>query len=1097
MNNLYSTTGRKLRLIASALLFTVTWAATAQTADPCEGKTYQWVDENGVTRTAPYLETATNEHPNQMKALVASLFADQTIPGQKRFGYYFKNSDVYGNTGINYWYSSLDGHSRTTGGSDNVSGNYWVWMNYYIWDNVKGTQNVKLPESTETRPWRPENQIFKQYRDVAPMLNELDFESFNHPDNSNTAQRTEITPEEDGKTALLIEMTDDYNATQDLDPDVAWSHIKSITVLPLTRQYRVENEKNPERSGFLFNINRPLNKFFVAIKGDIMDRGTTSCFAPLYEGYEQLAPSVEDADYKFGKYVENAYSQMLGGSVFPVSHNCASVPARAHATMMGGKSDSDAIQANMLIWLPDYRYYDQELSEINSYTQTSSVDYRPYFFIYNIPLTSTLDNIDNSTHNVQVKNSWTSSLKNVTNDDEPERFRLLRSYDRTNWSEVPANEIEEVITTGATKDPATGYLTHNASTVEVLVHEKQYAEPDTVYYKVFGRLANTEFDEVASNETMVPIPGYASGTTPKLTIALKHVSDFDKKKQQNNYENTVSFLLQGNDTDGIKSENIGDNTLFYLKRYRHTGELDKTLDNFSVDNGTTVATVKFTYKDKNTWTGIYQYEVVVTDVTGAEPVSAAPYILYSGPGKVLGVVGSPKEFHFEGEYDANSVWGSFVDKFSYSLTQDGHADDATYYYRLFAEDAHNVTTTGKSGEIRSNVAKAIMPPMTHDAGFTSYSLDEIKGDQDAHLEPSTPLTTFIPLSASPTVKKCVIELADENTVVAEADLTDQGIWVMKGYGADGSVIDENTLQAGNGGSISVSADNAYMDRSTVMIIHDGDNTYGTARVTLPILPVVKVYKINLEYDNYYRNGYNTTAKLSVSLPESADDNFRSHGYGVWSIEGIVQPPLMREIDSKNHHKHNSDTEACTFWYDKDMPANTVFAGPAANSATTPGDMYEEGSICDSEASASISEFREARQGSKQAPYARWYKARYYARYISPAEMDGSSEVTKAPAQPRYIVVENRGGAREEGDNHTTGVTAADVLPDAVYPRVTDDIVNIDGRGEVLVCNLQGMTVAALDDNHDDTATRTVSLGNLPAGIYFVRLNGKSYKVIKN
>ena len=99
MSNLYSTTGRKLRLIASALLFTVTWAATAQTADPCEGKTYQWVDENGVTRTAPYIETATNEHPNQMKALVASLYADRTIPGQKRFAYYYTD----GSTPDNYW----------------------------------------------------------------------------------------------------------------------------------------------------------------------------------------------------------------------------------------------------------------------------------------------------------------------------------------------------------------------------------------------------------------------------------------------------------------------------------------------------------------------------------------------------------------------------------------------------------------------------------------------------------------------------------------------------------------------------------------------------------------------------------------------------------------------------------------------------------------------------------------------------------------------------------------------------------------------------------------------------------------------------------
>lgn len=125
MNNLYSTTGRKLRFIASALLFTVTWAATAQTADPCEGKTYQWVDENGVTRTAPYLETATNEHPNQMKALVASLYADPTIPGQKSFGYYYTDSysDGAGNThsGINLWYSSPDGHARTAAGTN---GNY-------------------------------------------------------------------------------------------------------------------------------------------------------------------------------------------------------------------------------------------------------------------------------------------------------------------------------------------------------------------------------------------------------------------------------------------------------------------------------------------------------------------------------------------------------------------------------------------------------------------------------------------------------------------------------------------------------------------------------------------------------------------------------------------------------------------------------------------------------------------------------------------------------------------------------------------------------------------------------------------------------------
>ncbi|MGM9852666.1 MAG: hypothetical protein ACI30N_01685 [Muribaculaceae bacterium] len=1093
MKILYTPSCRKLRLIASALILTATasaWAQADAKADPCEGKTYRWIDENGAVRTAPYLETATD--PNQMKALVASLFMDRTIPGQKRFGYYYTDSyrdgAGYTHSDINLWYSSPDGHARTAAGTN---GNYWVDMTYYIYKDVTGKYNTG-------EEWRPTNLLYAQYGNFAPMLQQLAFKKVSHPDSkSHTAWQADITPDEDGKTALLIEMTDDYQATQDLDAETAWSHIKSITVLPLSRQYRVDNKTDDKKSGYLFNINRPLNKFFVAIKGDIMDRGTSSNFAPLYEGYEQLAPSVEDEDYEFGKFVENAYPQMLDGSVFPVSHNCASVPARAHATMMGAKSSDEAIQANMLVWLPDYRYVGQELYEINSYTQTSGVDYRPYFFIYTIPLTSGIDNINAVTHNVQVKNSWTSKLKSVTKDDEPERFRLLRSYDRTNWTEVPAAEIEKVITAGATKNEATGYLTHNESTVEVLVHEKQYAEPDTVYYKVFGRLANTEFDEVVSNETMVPIPGYASGTTPKLSIALQHTSTFDKKGQKNNYVNTVSFLLQGKarQNDGLKHSNIGDNTVFYLKRYDVTGTLDKNADNFNVNDGTLVAKVKFTYKSNNSITGIYQYNVTITDMTGEQPVDGETYVLYSWSGKGVALTSS-REFHFQNEYTEDTPWGTFVDKFSYDLTKDGHADETTYYYRLFAEDALNVDNAVNPGEIRSNVAKAIMPPMTHDAGFTSYSLDEIKGDQDAHLEPSTPQTTLIPLSASASVKKCVIELADEDVTVAEADRTGQGIWVMKGYGTDGGVIDENTLQPGATGGVSVSADPRYMGNTTVMVIHDGENTYGTARVTIPVLPVVKVHGIKLDWDNYKRNGYNTSAKLSVSLPESVDEHFRSHGYGVWSLEGIVLPPLMREIADMSHHKHNTDEEACSFWYLKDVPANTSFV--ASSSSAAPGDIYEEGTICGDKASASISEFRETNfRGTSNDPYARWYKARYYARYISPAELENPSGASHAPAEHRYIVVENREGAREEGTGHTTGVSSADILPDAVYPRVTDDIVNIDGAGTVIVCNLQGMTVATLDDNGGDTATRTVSLGHLPAGLYIVSLNGNTYKIIKN
>ena len=41
------------------------------------------------------------------------------------------------------------------------------------------------------------------------------------------------------------------------------------------------------------------------------------------------------------------------------------------------------------------------------------------------------------------------------------------------------------------------------------------------------------------------------------------------------------------------------------------------------------------------------------------------------------------------------------------------------------------------------------------------------------------------------------------------------------------------------------------------------------------------------------------------------------------------------------------------------------------------------------------------------------------------------------------------------------------------------------------------SATSLDDNNGDTATRTVSLGHLPDGLYIVTLNGNTYKVIKN
>lgn len=189
---------------------------------------------------------------------------------------------------------------------------------------------------------------------------------------------------------------------------------------------------------------------------------------PLTECYEQIAPCLEiDEEYAYGQYVENAYPEMLDGKCFPVSHDCLSVPYRAHATMMGSKDDTELIPANMLVWLPDYRNVDKTLMEINKYTNP----FLPYYFIPNLKIEASIRSVETN-RNVTVDVDWTSSIKSVTKDNEPERYRLLRSYDGVNFTEVPADEIITVVTDGAVMDDATGYYTYaDGATVAVRVRE--------------------------------------------------------------------------------------------------------------------------------------------------------------------------------------------------------------------------------------------------------------------------------------------------------------------------------------------------------------------------------------------------------------------------------------------------------------------------------------------------------------------------------------------------------------------------------------------------------------------------------------------------
>ena len=74
-----NTTVRHLFAAVVTLTF-LAISARGQSADPYD-KTYDWIDSNGQIHTSPLLETATVTE--QMKALIAVVYADKTIPGQQ------------------------------------------------------------------------------------------------------------------------------------------------------------------------------------------------------------------------------------------------------------------------------------------------------------------------------------------------------------------------------------------------------------------------------------------------------------------------------------------------------------------------------------------------------------------------------------------------------------------------------------------------------------------------------------------------------------------------------------------------------------------------------------------------------------------------------------------------------------------------------------------------------------------------------------------------------------------------------------------------------------------------------------------------------
>ena len=75
-------------LLGAAVATSMTTAAqsNATQSTPWDGKTYQWVDAQGVTHTANLTDKATD--PHQIQALLGAVYTDPNVPGQNQHNEY-------------------------------------------------------------------------------------------------------------------------------------------------------------------------------------------------------------------------------------------------------------------------------------------------------------------------------------------------------------------------------------------------------------------------------------------------------------------------------------------------------------------------------------------------------------------------------------------------------------------------------------------------------------------------------------------------------------------------------------------------------------------------------------------------------------------------------------------------------------------------------------------------------------------------------------------------------------------------------------------------------------------------------------------------
>ena len=487
--------------------------------------TYQWTDASGATHENAITDVATN--PYQIIALLKKVYCDPNIPGPHYSAY-----DANGNREREVYYGAV-------GGGWNISADDVIppYEDGYTLLMVSVSDNLSLygGDTPQGSGWGSNTYSSNFFTQTSELVNYI----------SNNV------------TAVQL----------------------------LTDGLRIGEGEN---AGTAFNISGEYDRFFMIGKGQAREkdpeviayenRHNVICGerVPFKQMFEQFSPT----DGAEGSQITDFYAKMVGGELYGVIHDCASVIEVEHYFSMAGKNNHEARSLTGLnIFIPDYRlkYWESTYSTggiwgstytvdgrtLNPYKSTSGYefrdvqyltanygDYNPNFAprvgIYTIKLEGeAVPASQEKTYDVIL--NWESSLDEMSGGTVGQDYILYIVL-----TDEYGNETrEEIIKT-----------TETTYTYPVPQDEHSY----TLTYIVFGQPNDGEHDMFVawSNQVDIVIPGW----NDFLTLKLNHYeSDYKIEAEKNYYRNFLN-VMNDDAVNGLTTArvNAGENN-FTLYRY--------------------------------------------------------------------------------------------------------------------------------------------------------------------------------------------------------------------------------------------------------------------------------------------------------------------------------------------------------------------------------------------------------------------------------------------------------------------------------------------------------------------------------------------------